>query len=280
LTSLSVSSKKEDLQPVEEFSFFQIKTQCLSREYHWGLEPGELDLDSPLNHVSVRGDIARLLSAKVLVLIPSEETVNSMSELAEHNQHCSIAERWRCFDFLPIQPYQYRLVPNSRKKHEEIPLFAFDPQTFNFEQFSYPYDNLPTFTLDLYPFHSVMHSWSALCIPDNRSSPFFTIFRLSFNWALGKPSSFGRIPAESDAAESDSESCCSMVSTHSDVSALVESPPSHVHVSLTKRTANRISSWLVTLQEEKPLPVVPFASSEQDDESSSSDSLSQVEVES
>ncbi|KAE9392015.1 hypothetical protein BT96DRAFT_924950 [Gymnopus androsaceus JB14] len=200
-----------------------------------------------------------------------------MWELAKHNQRCSIDERWRCFDVLPIQSYQYKLVPGSRNKCTEIPLFAFDPQTSSFEQFSYPYDDLPAFTLDLYPFHSVIHSSEAVWTND-RSSPLYTIFNISISWMGNKPASFGQIAAGQLDTDSDSDSWSSMVSTHSDLTSVsVESPLTHEHVSLTKQTANRISSWLVMLQAEKPLPVVTFDISNAGDDSGSSDSALQMD---
>ncbi|KAE9387596.1 hypothetical protein BT96DRAFT_1025824 [Gymnopus androsaceus JB14] len=205
LTSLSTSPNVDNLQTVEEFYLSRIKTHRLFHEFHWGLQPRELDLDSHLNRVSVRSDIAGLLSVKALSLIPSEETLSSMWELAKHNQRCSIDERWRCFDVLPIQSYQYKLVPGSRNKCTEIPLFAFDPQTSSFEQFSYPYDDLPAFTLDLYPFHSVIHSSKAVWTND-RSSPLYTIFNISISWMGNKPASFGQIAAGQLDTDSDSDS--------------------------------------------------------------------------
>ncbi|KAE9385101.1 hypothetical protein BT96DRAFT_1007368 [Gymnopus androsaceus JB14] len=157
-----------------------------AREYWWGLEPGVIDIDSHLNRVSVRGDIERLLSVKALTLVPTKEIVDTMLELTLYNQKHSVSERRRCFDALPDQDYQYRLVPGSGMK-DRIPLFAFDSSSGTFERFDYPYDNLPLFTLSCYPFHSIMHSDFAL----SRSRPihdtFLAIFKLSSRWASHYP---------------------------------------------------------------------------------------------
>ncbi|KAE9385886.1 hypothetical protein BT96DRAFT_564882 [Gymnopus androsaceus JB14] len=186
ITSLTTTSAVETLEPIKDFCLFRQIVWFRAREYWWGLEPGDIDIDSHLNRVSVRGDIERLLSVKALTLVPTKEIVDTMLELTLYNQKHSVSERRRCFDALPDQDYQYRLVPGSEMK-DRIPLFVFDSSSGTFERFNYPYDNLPLFTLGCYPFHSIMHSDFAL----SRSRPihdtFLSIFKLSSRWASHYP---------------------------------------------------------------------------------------------
>ncbi|KAE9407406.1 hypothetical protein BT96DRAFT_986704 [Gymnopus androsaceus JB14] len=186
ITSLTTISAVENLEPVKDFYLFRQRGWFCAREYWWGLEPGEIDIDSHLNRVSVCGDIERLLSGRALTLVPTKEVIDIMQELALYNQKHSVSERRRCFDVLPDHEYQYRLVPGSRMT-KPIPLFALDSSSGTFQRFDYPYDNLPLFTLRCYPFHSVMHSDFAL----SRSRPVHEtslgIFHLCTDWASDYP---------------------------------------------------------------------------------------------
>ncbi len=172
---------------------------------------------------------------------------------------------------LPVRSYQYKLIPGSRRKHAELPLFVFDCKASIFHQYNYPYDDLPPFTLDVYPFHSVHHcreaSWS-----DDASSPISTVMLISLTCMTRIPDSFGDQDyyIGDDGSDSD-DPTESAVSAHSDLACVsVEGPKSDEHPYLTKRTENRISSWFVTLQNEKPLPVAPLENFETDDDESMS----------
>ena len=65
---------------------------------------------------------------------------------------------------------------------EHTPLFAFDSCSRTFERFDYPYDDLPLFTLECYPFHSVMHSDRATL-----SQPIQEISYLAIQWTFPFP---------------------------------------------------------------------------------------------
>ncbi|KAF9067873.1 hypothetical protein BDP27DRAFT_1422477 [Rhodocollybia butyracea] len=275
LTSLCLSSNVEDLQPVQEFCFYKPNITTPQHEYHWGLQWGELNQDKycDLGYISVRGDIARLLSDKAITLIPSEDTVNAIWELSEYNleKSSSVHDRRRCFDALPIQPYQYRLVANTIKQHKQMPLFSFNPQTSTFQQFDYPYDSLPTFTLDVYPFHSIMHSSGVV---SSESHYYVGLSRTS--WTFPKARDFrrpGDADSESSGSGSSAGSICALPSPRSDISSnFLEYYNYKVHGILpAQRTSNRVSLWLESLPAEQPL-TIPFdntALGQKDDESDS-----------
>ncbi|KAJ4469301.1 hypothetical protein J3R30DRAFT_3553222 [Lentinula aciculospora] len=258
LTSLCLSSNAEDLQPVQQFSLSKLYMLTSQHEHHWGLEYGELQEAKyrGLGDISVRGDIAQLLSEKAVTLVPSEDTVNSIWEVTQYNveKSSSILDRRRCFDVLPIQPYQYKLVPATverhKEKHKGIPIFAFDPQTSTFQQFDYPYDNLPAFTLDVYPFHSLMHSSKVM---SGESHYYITLSCMA--WTFPAPRSF-RSPGDADDSSSDSGSICTVVSARSDLSSNFLEYYNSTHGILpTKGTSNRVSVWLESLPSEMPLPI-------------------------
>ncbi|KAJ4469298.1 hypothetical protein J3R30DRAFT_3739386 [Lentinula aciculospora] len=264
LTSLSLSSNVEDLQRFSLYKNFASTSQIYEltpqHEYHWGLQYGELNQEKycDLGYISVRGDIARLLSDKAITLIPSEDTINAIWEVSQYNleKSASVHDRKQCFDALPIQPYQYKLVASTIKQHQQIPLFSFDPQTSTFQQFDYPYDSLPTFTLDTYPFHSVMHSFEAVSGEPYRHLVLSRIFPKARNF---------RRPGDEDDGNESSDSSSSgsvyaLPSPRSDISlSFVEYCNSTRSVSPTKHTSNRVSLWLESLPTEESIPI-PFDS--------------------
>ncbi|KAF9067876.1 hypothetical protein BDP27DRAFT_1422481 [Rhodocollybia butyracea] len=260
LTSLCLSSNAEDLQPVQQFSLCKLYMLTSQNDHHWGVEYGELQDDKyrDLGNIYVRSDIARLLSEKAVTLVPSEDTVNSIWEVTQYNveKSSSILDRRRCFDVLPIQPYQYKLVPATvkryKEKHKGIPIFSFDSQTSTFQRFDYPYNSLPRFTLDVYPFHSLIHSSKVM------SSESHYYIGLSYMaWTFPTPRSF-RSPGDADDSSSDSGSICTVVSARSDLSSNFLEYYNSTHGILpTKRTSNsnQVSLWLESLPAEKPLPI-------------------------
>ncbi|KAF9067871.1 hypothetical protein BDP27DRAFT_1328185 [Rhodocollybia butyracea] len=258
LTSLCLSSNVEDLQPVQEFCFYKPNMATPQHEYHWGLQWGELNQD------------------KYCGLGNISDTVNAIWELSEYNleKSSSVHDRRRCFDVLPIQSYQYRLVVNTIKQHKQIPLFSFDPQTSTFQQFDYPYDSLPTFTLDVYPFHSIMHSCRVV---SSESHYYVGLSRTS--WTFPRARDFrrpGDADGESSGSGSSAGSICALPSPRSDISSsFVEYCNYKVHGILpAKRTSNRVSLWLESLPAEQPL-TIPFdntALEQKDDESDSAGS--------
>ncbi|KAE9407408.1 hypothetical protein BT96DRAFT_986706 [Gymnopus androsaceus JB14] len=271
ITSLTSISAVESLEPVKEFYLFKQIGRFRAREYWWGLEPGEIDIDSHLNRVSVRSDIERLLSGRALTLVPTKDVIDTMLELTLYNQKHSVFERRRCFEALPDRPYQYRLIPGKEMKNP-IPLFAFDSSSGTFQRFDYPYDNLPLFTLDCYPFHSVMHSDFA--IPRSRPihETFHGIFKLSLRWASEYPhvGSFVTSPrvaaiiAADAAADNGDDPYSDLDSTSSeeddmlsdsDDSVSIEGPKNTGPVSLSKRAAKHIASWRETLEPVAPIVV-------------------------
>ncbi|KAF9063199.1 hypothetical protein BDP27DRAFT_1427086 [Rhodocollybia butyracea] len=182
ITSLTSSSNAEKVEPIEDFRLFEMRVQARSFQ-----RPGEIDVNSSLNTVSVRGDIARLLNKEVLTLVPSKEVIDVMKELTLYDKHSkSVSDRRRCFEVCRID-----LTARTRRAEKKIPLFAFD-SSGNVQQFDYPYSDIPPFTLDCYPLHTVMHSCYALprqCESEARAIDecHSDIFILAHRWRFPYP---------------------------------------------------------------------------------------------
>lgn len=80
-------------------------------EYYWGLQKGELDLSSPLNHIELRSDMAEKLLALEWVFMPTKETLKSMQQMAKHNATADLHSRRNGLKELSNEEYEYDVVP-------------------------------------------------------------------------------------------------------------------------------------------------------------------------
>ncbi|KAF9067710.1 hypothetical protein BDP27DRAFT_1328277 [Rhodocollybia butyracea] len=252
LTDLTLSPSNERPESIEEFRLFQLQIQTLSCEYKWGLEPGELDLNSPINHVSVRRDIAELFTRESVSIIPQPETLKDMMELTHYNQSAPISQRRRCYDVFPIQSYKYTLVVGRRFRAGGPPIFLFNANQSTFEKFEHPYIDLPQFTLDVYPFHSIMHSGEIVPPSGPNKDLMWSVLRLSINWSCCLPPEFG--PQYDSASESDVVMSSTAAHYAIDTSggsldaSEAENPDEQVNLAFT---ATKVTKWLGTMDNGK-----------------------------
>ncbi|KAL1660593.1 hypothetical protein GGF50DRAFT_62905, partial [Schizophyllum commune] len=80
-------------------------------EYYWGMQKGELDLESPLNHIELRLDMSERLSSGDWTLIPTPETLGSMLQMAEYNKTAPLHARKHYLMEFPAQEYEYVMIP-------------------------------------------------------------------------------------------------------------------------------------------------------------------------
>ncbi|KAL1734988.1 hypothetical protein EV714DRAFT_280652 [Schizophyllum commune] len=80
-------------------------------EYYWGMQKGELDLESPLNHIELRLDMSERLSSGDWTLIPTPETLGSMLQMAEYNMTAPLHARKHYLLEFPAQEYEYVMIP-------------------------------------------------------------------------------------------------------------------------------------------------------------------------
>ncbi|KAL1756885.1 hypothetical protein FB107DRAFT_289775 [Schizophyllum commune] len=86
-------------------------------EYHWGMQKGELDLHSPLNHIQLREDMVSSLNDLEWILMPTKATLNAMYRMAEYNQSADIHSRKHFLTEFPEEEYEYDFVPLYYLKH-------------------------------------------------------------------------------------------------------------------------------------------------------------------
>ncbi|KAF9071369.1 hypothetical protein BDP27DRAFT_1322387 [Rhodocollybia butyracea] len=263
ITSLTSSSKAEKLRPLEEIFFFKRRGQFRTREYWWGLEPGEIDIDSPLNTASVRSDIARLLSKRELTLVPSTDVIDTMLELTLYNHKHKLSQaasdgsgRRRCVEVLPAQPYTYKLRPGILNK--KTPLFIIDSNSGTVQRFEYPYTNLPLFTLGCYPFYTLMHSCFALP-REFQSEPqdiplHSSIFHLAMRWRSTYPQT-GIFSLPPDIAAMKAEGVASVNAAFGHFKSDYKSDSGSSSVKGLAYTPGRNVEWLQTVQPETPVSV-------------------------
>ncbi|KAL1742941.1 hypothetical protein HDZ31DRAFT_42115, partial [Schizophyllum fasciatum] len=78
------------------------------RQYYWGLQKGELDLESPLNHIYLRADMVDELKALNWVLMPTRETLHDMHRMALYNATAAVQDRKH---YLKAREYEYDFLP-------------------------------------------------------------------------------------------------------------------------------------------------------------------------
>ncbi|KAL1674745.1 hypothetical protein EV122DRAFT_219986 [Schizophyllum commune] len=112
---ISTCREMQDL-PVTNFRLVDLDPGLYRRqiehfEYYWGLEKGQVDLSSPLNHVELRQDMAEKLEECDWVLMPTQETIRTVHALAEYNMTAELRARKNIRKELGQGPFEYDLVP-------------------------------------------------------------------------------------------------------------------------------------------------------------------------
>ncbi|KAF5364532.1 hypothetical protein D9757_011338 [Collybiopsis confluens] len=160
--AISTSSADEHLQPAQQFRLLT-EHDFLgwpdAIDYYWGLPKGTMNLFSELNLVSVRADIAQLLWAKRLALVPSLDLLPPMFQLLGDNLCCDIDSRRLCFEAFPVKEYDYRLFPLD--DHGPL-IFVRNSAGAVIHEEHFPYSNLPPLRLSLYPFVATTHAAGGL----------------------------------------------------------------------------------------------------------------------
>ncbi|KAL1754367.1 hypothetical protein FB107DRAFT_249532 [Schizophyllum commune] len=117
IASQDISSKKNmDSVPLVDYRLMDLdagkyKRQIEHYEYYWGLQRGQLDLETPLNHLQLRSDVAKKLDKQEWVIVPTQETMDTMIALSRHNQSQDVDSRRAFTEVLPEVEYEYEFVP-------------------------------------------------------------------------------------------------------------------------------------------------------------------------
>ncbi|KAI5886890.1 uncharacterized protein SCHCODRAFT_02554005, partial [Schizophyllum commune H4-8] len=102
--------------PVTDFRLVDLDPGLYRRqiehfEYYWGLEKGQVDLASSLNHVELRQDMAEKLEDCDWVIIPTQEIIRTVHALAEYNMTAGLRARKNILRELGQGPFEYEFVP-------------------------------------------------------------------------------------------------------------------------------------------------------------------------
>ncbi|KAF5392785.1 hypothetical protein D9757_001022 [Collybiopsis confluens] len=169
LASLSTSPDIEKLQPAHHFRLLQdehIRGRYHALEHLWGLPRGSVNLFTESNLIYVRADIAQLFWSQDIALAPATELMIKMRSFLESNEFAA-HEGYQCsscFGCLSLQEYEYKLTPTAE---HGPPLYMLDSTGSELQKIEFPYDSLPAFKLDLYPFFATAHGGAAFL--DKRS---------------------------------------------------------------------------------------------------------------
>ncbi|KAL1660231.1 hypothetical protein GGF50DRAFT_119131 [Schizophyllum commune] len=107
-----------DLDPV------QYRRQIEHFEYYWGLQRGELNLDSQHNYMELRADMSERMKREEWVLVPRPETLQAILRMAQHNKAAAPHERIHCLQKLSAQDYEYDFLPLYLLKRDRPTLFV------------------------------------------------------------------------------------------------------------------------------------------------------------
>ncbi|KAI5830957.1 hypothetical protein K523DRAFT_301566 [Schizophyllum commune Tattone D] len=122
-------------------------------EYYWGMQKGELDLESPLNHIELRLDMSERLSSGDWTLIPTPETLESMLRMAEYNKNAPLHARKHYLLEFPAQEYEYVMIPLCML--EEKPPTLYVHGGARTKMYRPPYKDLPRIRSSAHPFFVV-----------------------------------------------------------------------------------------------------------------------------
>ncbi|KAK7026845.1 hypothetical protein VNI00_015387 [Paramarasmius palmivorus] len=125
-----------------------------SLEFFMGLNYGETKLKMSPNIIYVRSSIKRLLQEQQLALIPTEEVVDKLLEVWDHNEKCKLLhKRIRYTEVLPQQEYEYTLRTFALKN----PLFLIMPDGTR-QTYQSPFHKMPHVRLQACVFLVISHS--------------------------------------------------------------------------------------------------------------------------
>ncbi|TRM63416.1 hypothetical protein BD626DRAFT_568821 [Schizophyllum amplum] len=122
-------------------------------EYHWGLQKGELDLDSPHNHIELRSDMDERLRDLEWTLVPTSETLQLMLEVSKYNMTASLESRKHCLNEFPDAEHEYDIVPLFLLQNGRPALYVNEGKST--KTFRAPYKALPRIKSRAHPFFVV-----------------------------------------------------------------------------------------------------------------------------
>ncbi|KAL1734970.1 hypothetical protein EV714DRAFT_268241 [Schizophyllum commune] len=163
-------------------------------EYHWGMQKGELDLSSPLNHILLREDMVAALKDLEWTLMPTKEVLDTMYEMAEYNKIADVRSRKHFLKELPEGEYEYNIVPLYYLKHRTT-LYA--DLGDRVKAYRTPYKTLPRIRSRAHPFFVAfftdcqLDKCAAIVMPENKARALMrSVGRITWCWWNEPPQEF------------------------------------------------------------------------------------------
>ncbi|KAL1695888.1 hypothetical protein GGG16DRAFT_44563 [Schizophyllum commune] len=161
-------------------------------EWFWGLRRGELPLRSTLNEIELRADVMTTFKNVDWMLVPTEETMEKMEMICEHNDFADATSR----KALSEHVYEYELKPlGFTSEYRRATLYA-TLEDGTLRAYQYPYEDLPRIRSPAHPFFVVMLANLYACRLAPCGTPSFihdtvnAILRITSYWRDAPPTSF------------------------------------------------------------------------------------------
>ncbi|KAI4293779.1 hypothetical protein K525DRAFT_253339, partial [Schizophyllum commune Loenen D] len=157
-----VSTRKDmDTLPIVNYRLVDFDTNLYRRqiehfEWYWGLQKGELDLSTPLNHIQLRSDMAKRLDEQEWTIIPTKRTLDTINALSDFNKTADVHKRRRFTEVLPDQEYEYDFVPLHIAKRDRPSIFLKRGSTIR--TINKAYSKMPRIKSRAHPLFVVFHT--------------------------------------------------------------------------------------------------------------------------
>ncbi|TRM63443.1 hypothetical protein BD626DRAFT_568843 [Schizophyllum amplum] len=143
-------------------------------EYYWGSQKGDLNLNSPLNHIELRSDMVDRLLKREWILMPRKKTLQAMQQMAEYNKTADVGSRRNYLREFPDDEHEYDMVPLWMLKRD-CPTLYVNRKT-GVKAFPAPYTRFPRVKSRAHPFfvafwaNRQLNRCAALIYPDKKAT--------------------------------------------------------------------------------------------------------------
>ncbi|KAI4521679.1 hypothetical protein K525DRAFT_284689 [Schizophyllum commune Loenen D] len=162
-------------------------------EYYWGLQKGELDMDSPLNHIKLRSDMAARLRNREWVFMPTSETLRVMQQIADYNKVAGVLPRKNCLKV--NREYEYDFVPLLMTKKGRPTLYV--DHANGFKAMRAPYKLMHRIRSCAHPFfvafmaNTTLHMMAPIVMPMDKARPLMRLVgNIVRTWLREPPAEF------------------------------------------------------------------------------------------
>ncbi|KAI5886940.1 uncharacterized protein SCHCODRAFT_0237716 [Schizophyllum commune H4-8] len=168
IASHEISSKKNvDSLPLVNYRLTDLdadkyKRQIEHYEYYWGLQKGQLDLNTPLNHLQLRSDMAKKLDKQEWIVVPTKENMNAIIALSRYNQSQDVDSRRPFTEVLPEVEYEYEFVPLYINEQRRPSLYIKQGNTTTIMH--PPFDQMPRIKSRAHPLFVIFRSEDVLSL--------------------------------------------------------------------------------------------------------------------